>query len=47
MHHDASAGQWRDLPDMSVERSGCAAVCIEGKLYVMGGYDGNEELKSA
>ena len=37
--YDASTGQWRGLPDMSVERSACAAVCIEGNVYVMGGYD--------
>jgi N-acetylneuraminic acid mutarotase len=45
--YDASAGQWRDAPDMSGVRSGCAAVCIEGQLYVVGGYDGHDNLKSA
>ena len=38
--YDTSAGQWRALPDMSVERWGCAAVCIEGHVYVVGGSDG-------
>ena len=28
---------------MSVERSGCAAACIDGLLYVVGGEDGGEE----
>jgi N-acetylneuraminic acid mutarotase len=36
--YDVSAGQWRALPDMSVARSGCAAVCIDGNVCVMGGY---------
>ena len=35
--YDPSAGQWRALPDMSVARQGCAAVCIDGNVYVMGG----------
>ena len=38
--YDPSAGQWRALPEMSVARSGCAAVCIEGNMYVVGGSDG-------
>ena len=38
--YDTSAGQWRSLPDMSVARCGCAAVCIEGNVYVVGGEDG-------
>ncbi len=28
------------MPDMSVARNGCAAVCIEGHVYVVGGSDG-------
>ena len=35
--YDTSAGQWRALPDMSEARRGCAAVCIDGNVYVMGG----------
>ncbi len=38
--YDTSSGQWRGLPDMSVARGGCAAVCIEGNVYVVGGSDG-------
>ena len=38
--------QWRALPEMSVARRGCAAVCIEGNVYVMGGYDGGTEHAS-
>ena len=45
--YDGPSGQWRALPEMSVRRSGCAAVCIEGNMYVMGGFDGGSFLKSA
>ena len=38
--YDTSAGQWRALPDMSVARIGCAAVCIDGNVYVVGGGSG-------
>jgi hypothetical protein len=34
--YDPSAGQWRALPDMNEARLGCAVVCIEGNVYVMG-----------
>jgi N-acetylneuraminic acid mutarotase len=45
--YDASAGQWRALPEMSVARYGCAAVCIDGNVYVMGGCGGSSyELSS-
>ena len=27
------------MPDMRLARSGCAAVCIEGNVYVTGGED--------
>jgi N-acetylneuraminic acid mutarotase len=45
--HDTSAEQWRALPDMSVARVACAAVCIDGNVYVMGGHNGRSFLKSA
>ena len=45
--YDTSAGQWRALPEMSVARVGCAAVCIDGNVRVVGGYDGGSCLKSA
>ena len=37
------------MPDMSVARYGCAAACIEGHVYVVGGWDGDSKsrLKSA
>ncbi len=35
------------MPDMSVKRYGCAAVCIDGNVYVMGGNVGSSILKSA
>ena len=38
--YDTSARQWRTLPEMSVARAGCAAVCIEGNVFVVGGHDG-------
>ena len=45
--YDGSMGQWRALPDMSVARLACAAVCIEGNVYVVGGHAGSSALKSA
>ena len=45
--HDGPSGQWRALPEMSVARSGCVAVCIDGNVYVVGGYGGRSFLKSA
>jgi hypothetical protein len=42
--YDASAGLWQALPEM---RSGCAAVCVEGNVFVLGGYDGQSHVKSA
>jgi N-acetylneuraminic acid mutarotase len=46
--YDTWAGQWRALPDMSVARYGCAAVCIDGNVYVMGGHhSGGSFWKSA
>ena len=44
--YDRSAGQWRALPDMSVARDGCAAVCIEGNVYVVGEKDGTTKHAS-
>ena len=34
------------MPDMSVARDGCAAVCIEGNVYVVGGSDGETKHAS-
>ncbi len=44
--YDTSAGQWRALQDMSVARDGCAVVCIEGNVYVVGGCDGGTKHAS-
>ena len=44
--YDTSAKQWRALPEMSVARNGCAAVCIEGNVYVVGGKDGGTKHAS-
>ena len=38
--YDPPTRQWRALPGMSVARRGCAAVCIDGNVYVVGGYGG-------
>ncbi len=38
--YDTSVGQWRALPDMSEARNACAAVCIDGNVYVVGGGSG-------
>ena len=35
--YETWAGLGRALPDMSVPRQGCAAVCIEGNVYDAGG----------
>ena len=45
--YDGPSGQWRALPEMSLARQGCAAVCIEGIVCVVGGFDGRHSLKSA
>ena len=34
------------MPEMSVARYGCAAVCIDGNLYAVGGFDGAAKLAS-
>ena len=34
------------MPEMSVVRQGCAAVCIDGNVYVVGGSDGATRLAS-
>ncbi len=44
---DPSLGTWRTLPDMRTTRSSCGAASIDGKLYVVGGRDSREGLKSA
>ena len=44
--YDTSTRQWRALPDMSVERWGCAAVCIGENVYVVGGSDGETKHAS-
>ncbi len=46
---DNSSGQWRAqaLPDLIVGRRLCAAAAIEGTLYVVGGGDRGDSLRSA
>ena len=45
--YDGATREWRALPEMSVAREGCAAVCMEGNVYVVGGRAGSSVLKSA
>jgi hypothetical protein len=35
--YDPAIGHWRELPEMNVERYGCAAACADGLVYVVGG----------
>ena len=45
--YDETTELWRALPDMSEERNGCAAVCLDGDVYVMGGESAGNFLNSA
>jgi hypothetical protein len=45
--YDASTEEWRTLPDMNVEKRNCAAVCIDGNVFVMGGQNRNCYLRNA
>jgi len=37
---------WNKLPDMMTERGGLGVAVGDGKLFAVGGHDGNDELKS-
>ena len=39
---DPSIERWQALPDMNVPRGGCAAACIDGIVYVAGGFSESE-----
>ena len=43
---DSRPRRWRKIKNMSSPRSGVKAVGFGGKLYVVGGWNGNERLKS-
>ena len=46
--YDPATRQWRALPAMSVARYACAAECLEGCVYVVGGTNGSgDSLASA
>ena len=46
--YDPATRQWRALPAMSVARYECAAECLEGCGYVVGGTNGSgDSLASA
>jgi kelch-like protein 2/3 len=38
--YDTVSGRWQALPDMDHERIWCAAACMDGRLYVVGGEGG-------
>jgi hypothetical protein len=37
--YDPSTGQWSVLPSMNFPRFSCAAACMDGLLYSVGGWD--------
>ena len=38
--------RWSPIPSMTTKRCGCAAAVVDGKLIVVGGYDGEDFLSS-
>ena len=36
---DGSTGEWKPMPDMTMQRQECAAVSVDGVLYVLAGHD--------
>ena len=44
--YDSMANAWEAVASMSTARQSLAAAAIDGKLYVMGGYDGQNRLSS-
>ena len=45
--YDPSTREWRELPDMIFERTGCAAAGVDGLLYVVGGCDSDNNVLSS
>ena len=41
---DAATEQWEALPALSSPRAFAAAAVLDGRIYVVGGYDGSHEL---
>ena len=44
--YDPKSNQWSTLPPMKRVRSDASAISFEGKVYIMGGFDGTEILSS-
>jgi N-acetylneuraminic acid mutarotase len=44
---DPDTGRWSAIADMSTARNSMGAAALDGKVYVMGGFDGSSVLKSA
>ncbi len=43
---DVEKNLWIKLEDMNQKRKGCCVVCMPDGLYIFGGYDGCQYLKS-
>jgi N-acetylneuraminic acid mutarotase len=44
--YDPAKNAWEAVAPMSMARYGLAAAAVDGKLYAMGGYDGQNRLSS-
>jgi len=42
--YNPEKNQWKQLPNMTTARAGLTSQIFDGKLYAIGGYDGNSEL---
>lgn len=45
--YDLRLDEWTPVPEMSVCRSGPGIAVLDGVMYVIGGFDGLVNLKSA
>lgn len=43
---DVASGRWEPVPRMPTPRCAAAAVCLGGRIYVVGGFCGREHLNS-
>merc|ERR1719320_1016380 len=44
--YDPSTNMWTEMPSMNQRRSDFGATLFEGKLFAVGGFDGQDELSS-
>ncbi|XP_060063819.1 kelch-like protein 12 [Ylistrum balloti] len=44
--YDPKSGEWRRLPNLTKRRRYVAAAALAGKVYVIGGYDGQSRLNT-